>query len=45
MNVVPKQPNLYNYYIENLEDKIYINYESLPKPHIHDLVSKIEKLL
>ena len=43
MNVVPLQPNVYNYYNEGNE--IYINYEYLPKPELDDLMEKIEVLL
>jgi hypothetical protein len=43
MNVVPKQPNLYNYY--HINNPIYINYDILPKPKIDDLKEEIEKLL
>ena len=43
MNVVPKQPNLYNYY--HMNNPIYINYDILPKPKIDDLKEEIEKLL
>ena len=43
MNVVPKQPNMYNYY--NPDWQITINYDELPKPQIDDLIEKIEKLL
>ena len=43
MNVVPEQPNIYNYY--NPDFPITIDYDSLIKPKIHDLREKIEKLL
>lgn len=43
MNVVPKQPNMYNYY--NFDDPIYIDYDILPEPDIDDLLCEIEKLL
>ena len=43
MNVVPLQPNVYNYY--NAGNEIYINYEYLPKPELDDLMEKIEVLL
>ena len=43
MNVVPKQPNMYNYY--NSDSPIIIDYDSLPKPNLNDLFPKIEKLL
>lgn len=43
MNVVPEQPNLYNYY--NPEYQITIDYEFLSKPNLDDLKEEIEKLL
>ena len=43
MNAVPKQPNFYNYH--NPENKIIIDYDSLPKPNIDDLREQIEELL
>ena len=43
MNVIPEQPNMYNYY--NLNFPISIDYDSLPKPQIDDLKEEIEKLL
>ena len=43
MNVVPEQPNMYNYY--NSDFPITIDYDSLPKPNIDDLKEEIEKLL
>ena len=43
MNVVPQQPNYYNYYYP--ENKIFIDYDSLPKPNIDDLREQIEELL
>ena len=43
MNVVPLQPNVYNYYNEGNE--IYIKYEYLPKPELDDLMEKINELL
>ncbi len=43
MNVVPEQPNMYNYCNSSLP--IIIDYDSLPKPNIDDLKEKIEKLL
>ena len=43
MNAVPKQPITYNYY--NYFNPIYIDYDKLPKLHLSDLLSKIEKLL
>ena len=43
LNPVPLQPNLYNYY--NTENEINIDYDSLPKPELSDLQSKINKLL
>ena len=43
MNVVPKQPNGYNYH--NQDNQIYIDYDSLPNPDIDDLKEEIEKLL
>ena len=43
MNVVPEQPNMYNYYNTNFP--ITIDYDSLPKPNIDDLKEEIEKLL
>ena len=43
MNVVPEQPNNYNYY--NPENKIIIDYQSLMKPKIDDLIEQIEELL
>ncbi len=43
MNVVPKQPNSYNYY--NPDDQIKIDYHSLPIPILDDLFPKIEELL
>tara|TARA_B110000444_G_C18727280_1_gene541527 strand:- start:162 stop:1046 length:885 start_codon:yes stop_codon:yes gene_type:complete len=43
MNIVPEQPNTYNYY--NSDFPINIDYDSLPKPNIDDLKEKIIKLL
>ena len=43
MNVVPEQPNMYNYY--NSDFPITIDYDSLPKPKLDDLKEEIEKLL
>ena len=43
MNVVPEQPNTYNYY--NPEYPIYINYDELPDPELDDLMDKINQLL
>ena len=43
MNVVPEQPNTYNYY--NPNNLITIDYDSLIKPKIDDLKEEIEKLL
>lgn len=43
MNVVPEQPNMYNYY--NYDFPITIDYDSLPKPNLDDLKEEIEKLL
>ena len=43
MNVVPEQPNMYNYY--NSDFPITIDYDLLPKPKLDDLKEKIEKLL
>ena len=43
MNVVPEQPNTYNYY--NPNNLITIDYESLMKPNIDDLKEQIEELL
>ena len=43
MNVVPEQPNMYNYYYPG--NKIYIDYETLPKPYLDDLLPEINKLL
>tara|TARA_B100001093_G_scaffold129420_1_gene122007 strand:- start:1510 stop:2394 length:885 start_codon:yes stop_codon:yes gene_type:complete len=43
MNVVPEQPNMYNYY--NPYFPITIDYDSLPKPKLDDLKEEIEKLL
>ena len=43
MNVVPEQPNMYNYY--NPDDPIYIDYELLPKPNLEDLLPEIKNLL
>ena len=43
MNVVPEQPNMYNYYNSNFP--ITIDYDSLPKPYINDLKQEIEKIL
>lgn len=43
MNVIPNQPNLYNYY--NQDFPIFIDYESLPVPNLEDLRTKIEELL
>ena len=43
MNVVPEQPNYFNYY--NPTNEVYIDYESLPTPQIDDLLPKIENLL
>ena len=46
MNPVPEQPNMYNYYCaESKEDCINIDYDSLPKPDLEDLMPKIEQLL
>ena len=43
MNVIPHQPNLYNYY--NPDFPIIIDYDSLPVPNLDDLREKIEELL
>lgn len=43
MNVVPKQPNHYNYYYP--ENKIFIDYDSLAIPDLDDLREQIEDLL
>ena len=43
MGIVPEQPNFYNY--NNPNNLIYIDYNSLPKPDIDDLLNKIKKLL
>ena len=43
MNVVPEQPNMYNYYNPNFQ--ITIDYDSLIKPKLDDLKEEIEKLL
>ena len=43
MNVVPEQPNMYNYYYP--DNPINIDYNSLPKPELDDLLPEIEKLL
>lgn len=43
MNVVPRQPNMYNYY--NFDDPIYIDYDELPIPELEDLMPIIKKLL
>ena len=43
MNQVPEQPNCYNHY--NPDNKINIDYESLPKPDLEDLKEEIEKLI
>ena len=43
MNVVPTQPNGYNYY--NPENEIFIDYESLPEPRLDDYIEEINKLL
>ena len=43
MNVVPTQPNTYNYY--NKDKEIFIDYESLFKPEISDLEEEINRLL
>lgn len=43
MNVVPEQPNMYNYYYP--DNPINIDYSNLPKPELHDLLPEIEKLL
>ena len=43
MNVVPKQPNHYNYYYP--ENKIFIDYDSLAIPDLDDLREQIENLL
>lgn len=43
MNPVPEQPNFYNYYYP--DQPIYIDYNSLPPPHLDDLLPEIKKLL
>lgn len=43
MNPVPEQPNTYNYYFP--DEKIFIDYDSLPKPELDDLKEEIVKLL
>jgi len=43
MNVIPDQPIIYNYY--NPEKQIIIDYDSLPKPNLNDIESKIHQLL
>ena len=43
MNVVPEQPNLYNYYYP--DNPIYIDYNNLPEPNLNDLIDSINKLL
>tara|TARA_X000000368_G_scaffold226885_1_gene179072 strand:+ start:4323 stop:5201 length:879 start_codon:yes stop_codon:yes gene_type:complete len=43
MNVIPYQPDAYNYY--NPEEEIIIDYDSLPEPYIDDLRIKIDELL
>ena len=43
MNVVPEQPNLYNYYYP--DNKLYIDYQKLPPPQLDDLLPSIKKLL
>lgn len=42
ISAVPKQPNTYNHYFN---DNIYIEYESLPRPVLDDLMDKIHDLL
>jgi len=43
MNVIPTQPNAYNYY--NPEEEIIIDYDLLPVPYLNDLIVKINELL
>ena len=43
MNVVPEQPNFYNYYYPDCP--VYIDYSNLPKPQLDDLLPEIKKLL
>lgn len=43
MNVVPEQPNAYNYY--NPDFPIFIDYDLLPKPYLDDIKEEIEKML
>ena len=43
MNVIPYQPDAYNYY--NPEEEIIIDYDSLPEPYLDDLRIKIDELL
>lgn len=43
MNVIPIQPNAYNYY--NPEEEIIIDYDLLPVPYLNDLIVKINELL
>lgn len=42
MNAVPRQPNTYNYYFNDI---IEIDYNKLPVPILDDLMEKIEDLL
>ena len=43
MKSIPLQPEYYNFY--NPNDKIQIDYNSLPKPNLDDLKTEIVKLL
>jgi hypothetical protein len=43
MSPVPEQPYRYNHYFP--QNKVYIDYDKLPEPHLEDLMPKIRDLL
>ena len=43
MNVVPEQPNFYNYH--NQDNQIVIDYNNLPEPYLDDLINDINNLI
>ena len=43
MNVVPEQPNFYNYH--NEDNQIVIDYNNLPEPYLDDLINDINNLI
>ena len=43
MSPVPEQPYTYNHYFP--QNKVYIDYDKLPEPHLEDLMPKIRDLL